>query len=182
MANGNALTKRYEVRDAETGEVVEDAYVLRPGEDDFAWVVMHAYGRLCGLEDPLARAIANGPQDMPPEFWSEIVAPRTDPASDCESFDGKKIVEFADVGFGDGTAERSVALVRSMGYEPVSVICRRIGKEEADEASARVDALSQAQVRRERTAGQAITRIEGPGMIHPITPVWLGPVREGEVR
>ncbi len=50
--NGEALTKRYEVRDAETGEVVEGpVHVLRPDHDAWANTAMYVYVRLCGAKD-----------------------------------------------------------------------------------------------------------------------------------
>ena len=162
MANGDALKKRYEVRDAETGEVVEDAYVLRSKEDQFAWTVMYAYARLCGLDYPVTRLVTDASERPGSEYWSELIESRLNLAPDCESFNGDQIVGLSNIGLGDGTAERAVTLMKATGYEPVTVVCRRIGDEEADEASKRLDNLDAAQSRRGRTAGQAVTRIEGP--------------------
>lgn len=161
--NGDALMKRYEIRDAETGEVVEDAYVLRPKEDWFSWIVMHAYAVLSGLDNPTARLVADGSDWQGQELWREAVESRMDPAEDCESFSGEQILSLSTIGSGgDGSAERAVTLMKSLGYEPVSVICRKTSDEEADEASRQLDAVEDTHLRRLRTAGQTTARIEGP--------------------
>ncbi len=64
--NGEALTKRYEVRDAETGEVVEGpVHVLRPEHDEWARSTMHVYVRLCGVKDcGLSQALVRPTEEM----------------------------------------------------------------------------------------------------------------------
>lgn len=64
---GEALTKRYEVKDLETGEVLsEPLYVLRPQHDHVAFTAMSAYARLCGVdkswEDP--HTVSRPPKDV----------------------------------------------------------------------------------------------------------------------
>lgn len=50
MADGEAITKRYEVKDLETGEFInEPLYVLRPQHDNAAFTAMGVYARLCGI-------------------------------------------------------------------------------------------------------------------------------------
>jgi len=143
MANGDALLKRYEVRDPETGETVEDAFVLRPGEDKIAQTAMHIYGRLCGLEAEHMRAIVSGgvpAQDdimhrallehmkLPPEGEHGLV-------SASNPFDAP--FEWAaewDVGHPEiRTVEKLVmAASRAVGLEPLMVVYRAMPKEEED--------------------------------------------------
>lgn len=145
--NGDALTKRYEVRDAETGEVVEDAYVLRPKGDGFAWTVMHAYLHLCGVPDPWVTAMAHDPDLLSMPDRDEILA-RGTPAKSSESQDREGFARNATIGFGDGSMERALVLMRYLGFELVSAVFAEISDEEADKAKGRLEELDEAEYER----------------------------------
>jgi hypothetical protein len=137
VANGDALTKRYEVRDAETGELVEGAYVLVPGDgDEFARSCMFGYARLCGLSDALVRAIGHG--ELSKDLRDELPE-LMEPAPDSESFDGDAFRGYATIGVGDGSMEFAYNLMRGGGFEPDTVIMRAISDEERAAGEAWMD-------------------------------------------
>ena len=149
--NGQALTKRYEVRDAETGETVTGAYVLVPGEDPYAETAMFAYGSLCGLEESHRRAVAMSADPQDPqgrELLDAIAEGMERPAGEeeafCDSVDGESFYEQAQR-HGGGTIEGVYNLWRSLGLEPVLVVMR-VAPQHVKEAAERYrEALNDAE-------------------------------------
>lgn len=145
--NGQAITKRYEIRDTDTGEEVTGAYVLRPGEDAYAETVMFAYAALCGVAHPANRAVAQqiDPQDPAGRELLDAIAQTIEPpvegrGSPCESVDGASFASHADLGAGsDGSMAYAFDLWRSIGYEPVSVVMRAVTEDVSDGAAGRID-------------------------------------------
>lgn len=69
--NGLVLRKRYRVFDAETGEEVENAAVLEPTQDSYAFTAMMTYARCCGLDEPYVRLLKT-PEAMSDELRRHI--------------------------------------------------------------------------------------------------------------
>lgn len=138
--NGEALTKRYEVTDLETGEVLDEPlYVLRPLSDHFARSCMFAYARLCGLRDHDHEMLVAIPFENP-TTWRDILAefllPLMDPAPDTDSFEGEQFKDLANKGPGaDGSMEYAYKLLESLGVEVVHVIGGWISEERQQEAN-----------------------------------------------
>jgi 5,10-methenyltetrahydromethanopterin hydrogenase len=135
--NGEALHNRYEIRDKETGEVVnEPAYVLRPCSDNLAGVAMFVYGHLSGIK---TRALLRGitgrdlSADDWPGFLANEVVPMMDPAPNGECFPGQDYAEepsqsferIATLGPGaDGSVEYAYKLLESLGNEVIAIVTR----------------------------------------------------------
>jgi hypothetical protein len=138
LSNGDALLKRYEVRDPDTGEKVEDAFVLRPGKDKIARTAMHIYARLCGLDAKHARSFVPSGAPMPRAYRNRMKLP-PDGAHDFVSASNPFGAPFEwaaewDVGHPEiRTVEKLVmAASRAVGLEPLMVVYRAIPKEEED--------------------------------------------------
>lgn len=138
-SNGEALTKRYEVTDLETGEVLDEPlYVLRPRADAFAQSCMFAYARLCGLDNHDHRMMVAKPFENPTTWRAildEYLLPLMDPAPGSESFEGEQFKDLAYRGDGsDGSMEFAYKLLESLGVEVVHVIGGRISEKRQQEA------------------------------------------------
>lgn len=135
---GEALKKRYEVKDLETGEVLDEPlYVLRPTQDEFASTVMYAYARLCGItEDERKQAIADPPPDPPTERWRELVDAAVeedfDPADWSDSMSKSHFYELANVGEGHGTMLDAYMTLNQMDMELVSAVVARRSDERTE--------------------------------------------------
>jgi len=138
MANGDALLKRYEVRDPETGEMVEDAFVLRPGKDKIARTAMHIYGRLCGLNAEHARSFVPSGMPIPRAYRNRMKLP---PEGEHNIVSGSNpfgapfdwAAEWARTHPEVRAVEKLVvAASKAIGLEPLMVVYRAIPKEEED--------------------------------------------------
>lgn len=165
--NGEALTRRYEVRDADTGEIVEGpCYVLRPREDDIARSALFVYGALCGIEDELARALFRNPKEHPadddlllraiqerlkvPENQAYGLTTATLHFSQLEDFleTLTRHEDFRSIG------KELEAGVHALGFEPVRIACRALPDEEREHADRVVSRLRGMRRRREQVARQ----------------------------
>ncbi len=135
MANGEALTKRYEVYDAETGERVEgNAWVLRPDEDDVAKSCVSGYAALCGMDDAkLRRMVTDGKHRLRKSLLDHVrgirdatLAVRPGAMLTAPNL-WRDFKDHKDVGHGaDGTLEWAEKLwAEIVGYEPVYIMCRK---------------------------------------------------------
>ena len=157
--NGQAITKRYRVTDAETGEAVAGAYVLVPDEDSFASTCMFGYASLCGLTDSQRRAVAMSidPQRDKDHELLDAIAEDVELISPdkvgSESVEGDDFERQAALGAGaNGSVEYARDLWRSMGYEPCFVAMRPIGEEEQERAEARMHERREAEAAHNREA------------------------------
>lgn len=143
MADGDALLRRYEVCDSETGETVEDAFVLRPSEDDVAQTVMHVYGGLCGLDSGLLRSFVRQGPPLPDDLMHRAIRSQMEPppknsmgiSSASNPFDAP--FDWADGWVNTHPEVRTVeklvvAASRAIGFDPVKVVYRTIPEEKAD--------------------------------------------------
>lgn len=146
--DGEALTKRYEVKDLETGEILDEPlYVLRVTQDNYASTAMFAYAALCGLAgrdmDNVDRLVAS-PNRYPVnaqkwrELLDEVVVPNMESPAFCDSFSGgARIGELSTLGAGaDGTWAHAYKVLESLGLEPTTLICRSISEERQARARA----------------------------------------------
>ena len=172
MTNGDAITKRYEVRDAETGEVVEGPlYVLRPREDIVARSAMFCYAHLLKLESSLCRVVA-----MPSlgsgifsndainrSLWMRALSERVDIPEDTCSQEGEQFAGMSTTGMGgDGSMKRALTLMESLGYEFAYAAFRKIGDAHRDAAGKRLKAMNHTAARKERLSGQVSALVDGP--------------------
>jgi hypothetical protein len=134
LASGEALKKRYKIIDEETGEEVQ-GYVLRPSEDAFAQSAMFAYSALCGIPDEAGAAMYvamnNPPSNDDRELLDTIVEANWNPAEVSDTFDADQIEHLSTANYGDGSVAAAFLLFRSLGCEPVKLICRSHKDEEA---------------------------------------------------
>ncbi len=160
MANGEALTKRYEVYDAETGERVEGPlYVLRPNEDELAKTAMFCYCDLAGLDDDeLRRSFAmpepnsgvHSDDSKEREAWRKLIAERMDVPEGTLSQSGEQFVGMASQGLGaDGSMAYATTLMETFGCELAFVAFRRSNdKERVTKAKERRYDYQDAELRR----------------------------------
>lgn len=174
--NGKAITKRYEVRDGDTGEPVRGAYVLIPEEDPYAETAMFAYAALCGLNPTSMRAVVQAdPQSDHDRPFLAAIAEGIEPPPDgkaaaCDSVDAESFVKQAYMGHGDGSIEHAYSLWRSIGYEPVSVVMRAVLEGVQEAAKRYLDAMGDAENARQsveaRRRDLAASRdVEAMGMV-----------------
>ena len=151
---GQAISKRYEVRDADTGEVVTGAHVLVPEQDPYAQTAMFAYAALCGLDHASMQAVvtyADPQSDHDRPFLAAIAEAVQPPPEDqegasCESTSAAIFEGHAGIWFGaEGSIEDAYNLWRSLGYEPVSIVMRAAPKNVQEAAERYLTAKGDAQ-------------------------------------
>ena len=165
MTNGEAITRQYEVKDAETGEKLEGPfYVLRPLEDRVAETAVFCYAHLLNLEDGLPQAVA---QPVPraglfsedvraAALWREALENHAEIPEDAVAQTGEQFASMATIGPGDGSMARALTLMRSMGYELAFVAHRKIGEERTAEAANELARMHEAEYeRRDAVASSA---------------------------
>lgn len=145
--NGDALKKRYEVKDTETGEILDEPlYVLRPLKDRIAQTTMFVYSSLCSLSAEeeshkgglssrqLVAKSGNLSYDTHRKLLEEHVLPELDPAVDSVS--GLNLRDIATSGLGsDGSVEWAEILLEDIGFEIVDVVCKKTTEEKQQEAT-----------------------------------------------
>lgn len=147
--NGEAIYKRYEVKDLATGEVLDEPlYVLRPRKDHVAVSAMFAYAAMCNLNNHnagsgggeiVSRLVAQPFKNF--DGWQEAiddyVVPLMDPPTHTNS--GIDLLRLSNMGPDpDGTVEYAYLLLESLGLEVATTVFRPIPEERQKAAKRRL--------------------------------------------
>lgn len=145
--NGEAIYKRYEVKDLETGEVLDEPfYVLRPRKDSVATSAMFAYAACCKLnatpgtvDNTASRMVAQPLKSV--EDWRETIDQYVVPFMEVPEHtdSGLDLLGISQMCDGsDGTVEHAYDVLENLGIEVATVVCRPISRERQEAAKQRL--------------------------------------------